>query len=476
MARSPRSAPVHAQANWPQKPIQLIVPFPAGGGTDIIARSVANRLAPRLGQPIVIDNRPGASGVIGTQAVAKAPPDGYTLVLGVTNTHAVNPTFFKSLPYDAQKDFQPVSLLAVGPHVLVVNANTPAKTLPELVALIKSQPGKHTFASYGNGSTAHLLGEMMREADKLEYTHVPYKGIPPALQDLLGERVTLLYSTTAAALPHIKSGKLRALAITSEKRLDLLPDVPTMNELGRPDATLNHWYGVLAPAGTPMAIVDKLAREIAAVLQLPEIRETHEQAGVAPTSSTPEQFAAFISERDPALGSAGPPLRHQRGVKGVLSLAGRNVLVTGAAGAIGRETARLFQALGASLFLTDRDPEALAAFADELAASGNVGFLHGDVTDPAQVGAIRARFARQFERADALVLAAGIYRPARVADMTDEEWSTMLGVNLDGTFFFCREFVPLLAEDSAIVMLSSIAVRGSARSATTQRARAPSSA
>ena len=289
-------------ANWPQKPIQLIVPFPAGGGTDIIARTVAQRLGPRLGTSIIVDNKPGASGVIGTQAVARAAPDGYTLVLGVTNTHAVNPTFFKSLPYDAQKDFQPISLLAMGPHVLVVNANTPAKTLPELVALIKSQPGKHTFASYGNGSTAHLLGEMMRDADKLEYTHVPYKGIPPALQDLLGERVTLLFSTTAAALPHIRSGKLRALAVTGEKRLDLLPDVPTMNELGRPEATLGHWYGLLAPAGTPAPIIDRLAREIAAVLQLPEIKETYEQAGVEPTSSTPEQFAAFIRSEIPRWG------------------------------------------------------------------------------------------------------------------------------------------------------------------------------
>ena len=301
--------PAAAQATWPQKPIQLVVPFPAGGGTDIIARTVAQRLAPRLGQPIVIENRPGASGVIGTQLVQKAVPDGYTLVLGVTNTHAVNPTYFKSLPYDAQKDFQPVSLLAVGPHVLVVNANTPAKSLTELVALLKSQPGKHSFASYGNGSTAHLLGEMMRDADKLEYTHVPYKGIPPALQDLLGERVTLLYSTTAAALPHIRSGKLRALAVTSEKRLDLLPDVPTMSELGRPDATLNHWYGVRAGGNADNAGRETRARDRRGAEASRGEGDVRTGGGGADVIDA-RAIRYVHRERDSALGTAGSHLRH----------------------------------------------------------------------------------------------------------------------------------------------------------------------
>jgi len=283
-----------AQGTWPSKPIQLVVPWPAGGGTDIIARTIANKLQARLGTPVIVDNRAGASGLIGTQYAAKAEPDGYTIVLGVTNTHAINPTYFKKLPYDPVKDFQPISMLAVGPHVLVVNAKLPVKTLPELVAMVKAQPGKLSFASYGNGSTAHLLGEQMKQTDHLDMTHVPYRGIPPALQDLIGGQVTMLFSTTAAALPHIKSGNLRALAITSEKRLELLPDVPTMIELNRPDATLNHWYGLLAPAGTPRAVVDRLSKETRAALQGNDVKDTFTQAGVTPWPMSPEEFAAFI--------------------------------------------------------------------------------------------------------------------------------------------------------------------------------------
>ena len=291
-----QSSVAGAQSVWPQRPVQIVVPFPAGGGTDIIARTVAAKLQTKLGQSVVIDNRAGASGIIGTQAVAKAVPDGYTFVLGVTNTHAINPTFFKKLPYDAIKDFQPVSLFASGPHVLVINAATPVNSIGDLVALIKSQPARHSFASYGNGSTAHLLGVMFKDMDRLDIAHIPYKGIPPALQDLLGGQVTMLFSTTAAAIPHIKSGRLRALAITDEKRMDVLPDVPTMIELGRKEATLNHWYGLLAPIRTPRPIVDRMAREIAAVMQLADVKDTFTQAGVSPAANTPDQFAGFIRD------------------------------------------------------------------------------------------------------------------------------------------------------------------------------------
>ncbi|MFN0162641.1 MAG: Bug family tripartite tricarboxylate transporter substrate binding protein [Burkholderiales bacterium] len=283
-----------AQAIWPQKPVQLIVPWPAGGGTDIIGRAVAQRLATRLGQSVVIENRAGASGNIGTQAAARAAPDGYTLVLGVTNTHAINSSYFRSLPYDPLKDFQAVTMLAIGPHVLVINANQPARNIAELVALLRAQPGKHAYASYGNGSTAHLLGEQLRQAEKLDLTHAPYRGIPPALQDLIGGQVSLLFSTTAAAIPQIRGGRLRALAITSEKRLDALPEVATMIELQRPDATLNHWYGLFAPAGTPRAIVDRLAQETEVVLQAADLREIFNQAGVAPVPMTPDATSAFV--------------------------------------------------------------------------------------------------------------------------------------------------------------------------------------
>jgi tripartite-type tricarboxylate transporter receptor subunit TctC len=284
-----------AQA-WPARPLTVIVPWPAGGGTDIIARTVTQRLQMRLGQPVVIDNKAGASGIIGTQAAAKAAPDGYTLVLGVTNTHAINASYFKKLPYDPVKDFQPISLLAIGPHLLVVNAANPARTLQELVQAVKAQPGKFSFASYGNGSTAHLAGEALKSAAGLDMTHVPYKGIPPAIIDVVGGQVTMLFSTTAAALPQIKAGKLKALAVTSEKRLDVLPDVPTMQEAGFRDAVLLHWYGLLAPAGTPRPIVDRLARELAAILGSSEIRDTFAVHGVAPLADSPDQFAAFMRD------------------------------------------------------------------------------------------------------------------------------------------------------------------------------------
>jgi tripartite-type tricarboxylate transporter receptor subunit TctC len=281
---------------WPTRPIQVIVPWPAGGGTDLIARAVMTRVQPRLGQPIVIENRPGASGIIGTKAAATAAADGYTFVVGVTNTHGINPSFFKKLPYDAMSDFQPVTLLAIGPHVLLVNAALPVKSVQELVELVRSEPGKHNFASYGNGSTAHLAGQSLKDATGVNIVHVPYKGIPPALTDLLGGQVTMLFSTTAAAMPHIKAGKLRALAVTDSRRLDALPDVPTMAELGFKDAVLTHWYGLLAPAGTPRAMVDRMAKEVAAVLALPELQETFAQYGVVPAPMSPETYAAFIRE------------------------------------------------------------------------------------------------------------------------------------------------------------------------------------
>jgi tripartite-type tricarboxylate transporter receptor subunit TctC len=281
--------------SWPSKPVTLVVPWPAGGGTDVIARTVANKLQERLGQPFVIDNRPGASGIIGTEAVARAPADGYTFVLGVTNTHAINATFFKQLRYDPKRDFEPVALLATGPHVLLVNSATPAKNLAEYVAYASQSKAPLGYASYGNGSTAHLIAELFRARNKLDMVHVPYKGIPPAITDLLGNQVSMLVSTTGAALPQIRAGKLRAIAVIDTQRMPQLPDVPTMLEQGYRNADYTHWYGIFAPAKTPSAIVGRMASEIQAVLGMPQVEKAFAEAGVNANFKNPEVFRQFVS-------------------------------------------------------------------------------------------------------------------------------------------------------------------------------------
>jgi len=279
---------------WPTKPVTLVVPWPPGGGTDVIARAVANKLQDRLGRSVVVDNRAGASGIIGTELVARAPADGHTLVLGVTNTHAINSTFFKQLRYDARRDFEPVALLATGPHLVLVNAATPAKNLAEFVAFVRQSRTPLSYASYGTGSTAHLISEVFRSQNKLDMVHVPYKGIPPAITDLLGNQVSMLVSTTGAALPQIRAGKLRAIAVVDTQRMPQLPDVMTMSEQGYKDADYTHWYGILAPAKTPRPIVDRLATEIQAVLAMPEVQKTFADAGVNANFRNPDAFRQFI--------------------------------------------------------------------------------------------------------------------------------------------------------------------------------------
>lgn len=286
---------IHASAeSWPSKPVTLVVPWPPGGGTDVIARTVATKLQERLGQPIVIDNRPGASGIIGTEFVARAPADGHTLVLGVTNTHAINATFFKQLRYDPKRDFEPVALLATGPHVVLINSATPARNLAEFVAYARQSNNPLSYASYGNGSTAHLIAALFRARNKLDMVHVPYKGIPPAITDLLGNQVSMLVSTTGAALPHIRAGKLRAIAVIDTQRMSQLPDVPTMSEQGYPDADYTHWYGIFAPAKTPSAIVGRLASEIQSVLTTPQVQKAFAEAGVNANFKNPEAFRQFV--------------------------------------------------------------------------------------------------------------------------------------------------------------------------------------
>ncbi len=258
---------------YPTKPIRLVVPFPPGGATDILAREVAKHLTEAWGQSVVVDNRPGAGGNIGSELVAKAAPDGYTLEMGTVGTHAINASLYSKMPYDHVKDFVPVILVAGVPNVLEVNPSVPVNSVQELIAYAKANPGKLNFASSGAGTSIHLSGELFKVMAGVQMTHVPYKGSAPALQDLLGGQVQLMFDNLPPSLPQIKAGKLRALAVTSTTRAPALPDVPTVAEAGLPGFEASSWFGVLAPAGTPPAIVAKLNAEIAKWLTSPEAKE-----------------------------------------------------------------------------------------------------------------------------------------------------------------------------------------------------------
>jgi len=282
-----------AAQDYPNRSIRLVVPQPAGGPTDIVARIVAQKLSERLGQQVVVDNRPGAGSNIGTEIVAKAPKDGYTLVVG-TVQHIVNPFLFPALPFDAVKDFAPVSLMTKAHIVLVVNPQVPAQNVKELIAYAKAAPGGISWASAGNGSTSHLALELFKVETGVPATHVPYKGTPPALNDVLGGRVPAMFDGVITSLPHIKAGKLRPLAVASLTRSPLLPDVPTMTEAGVPGFETVGLAAILAPAGTPPAVVDRLSREIAAILRTPEVRDQLVAMGLEVVASTPAEFAAYI--------------------------------------------------------------------------------------------------------------------------------------------------------------------------------------
>jgi tripartite-type tricarboxylate transporter receptor subunit TctC len=279
---------------YPDKPIRLVVPFPAGGTTDILARAVGQKLGEHLGQQVVVDNKPGAGGNIGSDIVAKSAPDGYTLVMGTVGTHAINASLYKKMPYDHIKDFVPVSLVALVPNILVVHPSVPANSVKELIAYAKANPGKLNFASSGNGTSIHLSGELFKTTAGVEMTHVPYKGSAPAVTDLLGGQVQLMFDNMPSALPHVKAGKLKALGVTTAKRFPAAPDIPTIAEAGVPGYEASSWFGVLAPAGTPKEIVNKLSSEIAKILQTPEIKERLLSQGAEPVGNTPDQFAAFI--------------------------------------------------------------------------------------------------------------------------------------------------------------------------------------
>ena len=283
-----------AAQSYPAKPVHLIVPFPPGGGNDIVARAMAQQLGPDLGQPVVVDNRPGAGGSVGAELAARAPADGYTLFLAGVGSHAVNPNFHRNLPYDPVKDFAPVSLIASAPSVLVVNPGVPARTLAEFTAYARANPGKLNYASNGNGSAAQLAAVLYETMADVRMVHVPYKGIAPAMTDLLGGEVHLMFGTVVALVPHIQSGKLRAIAVTSRKRSALLPEVPTIAESGLPEYESGSWYGILAPAGTPRAVIDKLHGGIVKALKQPEVAKRLAAEGAEVIGSTPDEFGAHI--------------------------------------------------------------------------------------------------------------------------------------------------------------------------------------
>ena len=290
-----------AQA-WPSKPIRLVVPFPPGGGTDIIARETSQKVATATKWTFVIDNKPGAGGNLGVDSVAKSPADGYTIVLGQTSNLAINPTLYTKLPYDPQKDLAPIVLLANAPLVVVTAANSPYKTLADAVNAAKAKPGQVNFASPGNGTVAHLTSEMFQKAAGIKTQHVPYKGASQALTDVISGNVELYMSSVPTLLGHIKQGKLRALAVTSAKRVDDLPNVPTINESGYKGFDAVTWFGLLAPAGTPKDVVAKLNAEFNKALKLPELSKRLGDEGADPAGGTPEEFAALIKGDIPRWG------------------------------------------------------------------------------------------------------------------------------------------------------------------------------
>jgi tripartite-type tricarboxylate transporter receptor subunit TctC len=289
------STPVLSQDPWPAKPLRWIVPYAAGGFADIRARKIAVDLAKALGQPVVIENRTGAGGVIGTDAVAKAAPDGYTIGMGNLAALAVNVSLMKKLPYDPAKDLAAVILIERSPLILTVGPGMKANNLQELIASAKANPGKIGFASSGIGGAHHLSGEMLKLRTGIDIVHIPYKGGAPAAADLMAGHVPMMFEMGYAALPSVKAGKIRAFAVTSGSRLALLPDVPTMAEAGLPGFESFNWQGVVVPAGTPRAIVDRLNREFNAVLALPEQREAILATASEPRGGTPEQFRDLIA-------------------------------------------------------------------------------------------------------------------------------------------------------------------------------------
>ena len=287
------AAPAQAQGTWPDKPLKLVVPYPAGGNADNTARLLATQLGHRLGQQVVVDNRPGGSGTIGAAVVAKAPADGYTLLLDAT-AFTVNPSLFPKLPFDAAKDFAPISLVLQVPLLMVVPANSPFQSVADVAKAARARPGHLTYASAGNGGAQHLAGELFKQGQKVAMTHIPYRGGAPALTDLIGGQVDLMFSATTASGPFVKSGKLRALAISSPRRVEGWESVPTVAESGVPGFQVSEWNGLFAPAGTPRPVLERLEAETRAIVASPEMKKRFAELGVQGVGSSAQEFSSFL--------------------------------------------------------------------------------------------------------------------------------------------------------------------------------------
>ena len=293
-ASVPALAQTDAAAGYPRKPVRLIVPFPPGGGTDILARPIAQKLTERWGQQVIVDNRAGAGGTIGADLTAKSPPDGYAFMLGTNGTHGINQSLYRSLPYDTLRDFTPITLVAIAPNILVVHPSVPVKSVRELLALAKAKPGALNYATPGNGTPPHLAAEIFKSMAAVDLTHVPYKGAGPAVIDLLSGQMQLMFANAPVVLPHIRAGKLRSLATTSAKRLSILSDFPTIAESGLPGYEADTWYGMFGPAGMPAPLLDKINQDVVRVLTLPEIKQLFAGQGAEVSTNTPVQFAAVL--------------------------------------------------------------------------------------------------------------------------------------------------------------------------------------
>jgi len=285
--------PAYAQP-YPSKPIRVIIAQAPGSATDVVSRVISNKLAEGLGQQLVIDARPGAGGTLGTELAARAPADGYTLFMANNSTHGSNPALYAKLSYDAVKDFAPIIYVAATPYVLSVHPSLPVTTVKQLIALAKAKPGQLNYASAGNGSTHHLSGELLKTMAGIDMVHIPYKGTTPALSALLAGEVSVMFVTVTGVQPHIKSGKVRALAVSTPKRSDMLPDVPTVAEAALPGFEMLSWFGLLAPAGTPPAVVTRINADTAKVLALPDVKAALLAQGLEVISGTPEQFGNYI--------------------------------------------------------------------------------------------------------------------------------------------------------------------------------------
>ncbi len=289
------AAPIAVAQTYPTKPVKLVVPFPPGGSLDLTGRLLAQKLTEVWGQPVVVENKPGAGGNIGADLVAKSAPDGYTILLGALSTHAVNPSLYAKMPYDAAKDFAPITLIAITPNVLVVNAASPVNNVREFIAYAKANPGKLSFGSGSSGSAGHLAGELFKVETGTDAVHIPFKGGAPATQALLAGDTQFMFDNLANAMAQVKAGKLKALAVTTARRSPLVPDLPTMAEAGLPGFDISTWYGLFAPAGTPPAIVAKWNAEVTKILNTPDVRARLVADGAEPAPNTPEQFAQMIA-------------------------------------------------------------------------------------------------------------------------------------------------------------------------------------